>query len=172
MMILYNTFRRVALAALPSSTSSPWRTRRPPRTECATKRSTAAASESTSPSPSGPTLPPPESTWAGLPSKFNLSLLSLWQFDSKHVSITAVTEAPRAVAATVETDMEETGMVATVTVAAIATEAATAAPGATAAVATGADLPVRTTVAAAAVATGGLAPDHTLHVSQNELNST
>ena len=68
--------------------------------------------------------------------------------------------------------MEETGMVATVTVAAIATEAATAAPGDTAAAATGADLPVRTTVAAAAVATGGLAPDHTLHVSQNELNST
>ena len=69
--------------------------------------------------------------------------------------------------------MEETGMVATVTVVAIATEVATAAPGAMAAVvATGEGLPVRTTVAAAAVATGGLAPDPTLHVSQNELNLT
>merc|ERR1719471_2305319 len=102
--------------------------------ECATKRSTAAGFEWTSPSPSELTPQHLESTWAGLPT---------------------VTEAPRAVAATAETDMEETGMVATVTVAAIATEAATAAPGAT-----------------AAVATGGLAPDLTRHAEAGAIPTT
>merc|ERR1712117_82505 len=40
------------------------------------------------------------------------------------------------------------------------------------AVATGADLPVRTTVAAAAVATGALAPDHTLHAEAGAIPTT
>lgn len=76
-------------------------------------------------------------------------------------------------AATVETDTAAIDMEATVMAVAIATEAATAALGAmVAAVATGEGLPVRTTVAAAVVATGGLAPDPTRHAGAGAIPTT
>merc|ERR1719458_1627179 len=64
---LYWTERLGDRVALPSSTSNQRRMLRPQRMECAIRKSTAAGSELTFPSPRGPTLPPRESTWAGPP---------------------------------------------------------------------------------------------------------
>merc|ERR1719458_11801 len=142
----YWTERLGDRVALPSSTSNQRRMLRPQRMECAIRKSTAAGSELTFPSPRGPTLPPRESTWAGPP---------------------ITTEAPRdaVAAATVE---------AIVTAAETATEAeGMVARGAMAAAAvTGADRLVRTTEVAAEVATGGRAPGPTPHVEAGAIPTT
>merc|ERR1719331_2821003 len=109
--------------------------------ECAIRKSTAAGSELTFPSPRGPTLPPRVSTWAGPP---------------------ITTEAPRDAVAAVtvvvidmaaETDMVEAIVTAAETVTEAEGMAARGAMAAAAAV-TGADRLVRTTGVAAEVATG------------------